>query len=96
MKLLKKIKKIDKLEKENINLQILVVKLQNEQIILNHDMTNMKENMLKISSMMAEKAIIQRFLTDQIATTHELVLEIDKLFHPKSYLKYDLTNEPYN
>ena len=44
MKLLKKIKKIDKLEKENINLQILVVKLQNEQIILNHDMANMKEN----------------------------------------------------
>ena len=93
---MKKIKKIDKLENENRQLLELILQLQTEHNVLAKNMNNIKENMSVVSSMMTEQAVIQNFLTDQAASTYEMVSEIDKLLHPNSYLKYDLTNEPYN
>lgn len=73
-----------------------VIKLQTENNILRKEVDVLVKNLSRLSSSQAEFAVLQNFLVEQTANTHELVVEIDKLLHPKNYLKYDLTNEPYN
>tara|TARA_R110000851_G_scaffold25240_13_gene72931 strand:- start:3905 stop:4195 length:291 start_codon:yes stop_codon:yes gene_type:complete len=96
MTLLKKIEKIDKLELQNRGLLLQIINLQKEHQLLLANYNSMSENLTLLSATITENAIVQNFIADQVATNHEIVTEIDKLLHPSSYLKYDLTNEPYN
>jgi len=96
MKLLKKTEKIDSIESANIDLQLAVANLQKENQELKASVIELSKSLTVMSSTLAEKAVVQRFLVDQVAKTSELVLEIDKSIHPGSYIKFDLMNEPYN
>ena len=89
-------RKINKLENENTQLLNLISSMQNEQQILKLNVKQLNDNMMLLSSMMAENAVIQNILTEQLSQTQSMLTEIDKLFHPNSYLKYDLMNETHN
>jgi hypothetical protein len=74
----------------------IITKLQNENIELRLSILEISKNISLISSTMAEQAIIQKFLVKQAAHTAEMVIEIDEILNPNSYIKFDLLNEPYN
>ena len=96
MTLLKKIEKIDKLELQNRGLLLQIINLQKEHQLLLANYNSMTENLTLLTATVTETAMVQSVLADQVANNHEIVAGIDKLLHPSSYLKYDLTNEPYN
>jgi len=96
MKLLKKTEKIDSIESNNLALLKEIKKLQKENAELRLNILDISKNLTLMSSTLAEKAVVQSFLVEQVAKTTEMVVEIDKILNPSAYIKFDLMNEPYN
>jgi hypothetical protein len=84
------------IETNNKDLLKIVKQLQQENIELRLSIIEISKNMAILSTTLAEKAVVQKFLVEQVAKTSEMVVEIDKILHPNSYIKFDLMNEPYN
>jgi len=96
MKLLKKTEKIDSIESKNNQLLREIVKLKKENIEINLKLVEISKSLTLVSNMMAEKAVVQGFLVEQVAKTTEMIAEVDRVLNPSAYIKFDLMNEPYN
>lgn len=80
----------------NQDLLELVHKVQQENLELRASIEVLSKNLTLLSSTLAETAVVQRFLVEQVAQTSDMLAEIDKILNPNSYIKFDLMNEPYN
>lgn len=96
MRLSKRTKKIDDVATQNLDILKIILDLQKEIFELKSQQQLIQKNLNLLSSTLAEKAVVQKFLVDQVANTAELLMEIDKVLHPNSYIKHDIMNEPYN